>query len=71
MKLFVAITILTCLNDAERSHMLRKWIEIAVDTKTALGNLYSFTNIMLGLGVPQVIYFTTLASSVFCQNNFC
>lgn len=54
LKLFVAVTILTCLNEVERGLMLRKWIEIAVDTKTALGNLYSFTGIMLGLGMPQI-----------------
>lgn len=54
MKLVVAITILTCNSDSERAEILNKWIQVAVDTKTALGNLFGFSNIMLGLMLPQV-----------------
>lgn len=54
IRLLVAVTILTCADDSERADTLNKWIQIAVDTKTALGNLYGFSNIMLGLCMPQV-----------------
>lgn len=54
MKLLVAVTILTCTDEIERTETLNKWIEIAIDTKTALGNLYGFCGIMLGLCLPQV-----------------
>lgn len=54
MRLLVAITILTCSDDNERAETLHKWIQVAVDTKTALGNLYGFSNIMLGLCMSQV-----------------
>lgn len=54
IRLLIAVTILTCSDDAERADTLNKWIQIAVDTKTALGNLYGFSNIMLGLCMPQV-----------------
>lgn len=55
IRLLVAVTILTCPNDDERAETLNKWIQIAVDTKTALGNLFGFSAIMLGLCMPQVI----------------
>lgn len=54
IKLLVAVTILTCSSDAERAETLNKWIQVAVDTKTALGNLFGFCAIMLGLCMPQV-----------------
>lgn len=54
MKLLVAVTILTCQDDLERAETLNKWIQIAVETKTALGNLFGFCAIMLGLSMPQV-----------------
>lgn len=54
LKLLVAVSILTCSDVAERAETLNKWIEIAIDTKTALGNLYGFCGIMLGLCLPQV-----------------
>lgn len=54
IKLLVAVTILTCGSDAERAETLNKWIQVAVDTKTALGNLFGFCAIMLGLCMPQV-----------------
>lgn len=57
IRLLVAVTVLTCSDDSERAETLNKWIQVAVDTKTALGNLYGFSNIMLGLCMPQVIIF--------------
>lgn len=54
IRLLVAVTILTCADDDERAETLNKWIQIAIDTKTALGNLYGFSNLMLGLCMPQV-----------------
>lgn len=55
LKLLVATTILTCQSDSERAETLNKWIQVAIDTKTALGNLFGFSSIMLGLCMPQVI----------------
>ncbi|XP_060516696.1 breast cancer anti-estrogen resistance protein 3 homolog isoform X2 [Cylas formicarius] len=54
LKLLVAVSILTCADESERTETLNKWIEIAIDTKTALGNLYGFCGIMLGLCLPQI-----------------
>ncbi|XP_053673186.1 breast cancer anti-estrogen resistance protein 3 homolog [Anopheles nili] len=54
MKLLVAVTILTSQSDLERAETLNKWIQIAVETKTALGNLFGFSAIMLGLSMPQI-----------------
>ena len=36
--------------------MLNYWIEIAIESKTALGNMYAFAAILLGLTMPQVIH---------------
>ncbi|XP_030377677.1 breast cancer anti-estrogen resistance protein 3 homolog [Scaptodrosophila lebanonensis] len=54
IKLMVAVTILTCQTDLDRAELLSKWIQIAVETKTALGNLFSFCAIMLGLCMQQI-----------------
>lgn len=54
IRLLVAVTVLTCADDSERADTINKWIQVANDTKTALGNLYGFTNIMLGLCMEQV-----------------
>ncbi|KAJ1519937.1 hypothetical protein ONE63_004172 [Megalurothrips usitatus] len=54
VKLLVAVTILTSPSETERAELLNKWIQVAVDTKTALGNLYGFCGIMLGLCMPQL-----------------
>lgn len=59
MKLLVATTILTCTSDVERAETINRWIQIAIDTKTALGNLFGFCSIMLGLCMPQVQNLTT------------
>ncbi|XP_075214377.1 breast cancer anti-estrogen resistance protein 3 homolog isoform X2 [Lycorma delicatula] len=54
LKLLVAVTILTCATESERAETLNKWIEVAVDTKTALGNLFGFSSVMMGLCMPQI-----------------
>jgi len=54
LKLLVAVTILTCATEADRAEILNKWIEVAIETKTALGNLYGFCGVMMGLCMPQV-----------------
>ncbi|XP_070133700.1 breast cancer anti-estrogen resistance protein 3 homolog isoform X3 [Drosophila bipectinata] len=54
IKLMVAVTILTCQTDLDRAELLSKWIQIAVETKTALGNLFGFCAIMLGLCMQQI-----------------
>ncbi|RZF35122.1 hypothetical protein LSTR_LSTR009428 [Laodelphax striatellus] len=54
LKLLVAVTILTCNTESERAEALNKWIQVAIDTKTALGNLFGFSSIMLGLCMPQI-----------------
>ncbi|XP_073823068.1 breast cancer anti-estrogen resistance protein 3 homolog isoform X2 [Musca autumnalis] len=54
LKLMVAVTILTCQTDMDRAELLSKWIQVAVETKTALGNLFGFSSIMLGLCMPQI-----------------
>lgn len=58
MKFFVAVSILICENEEERSLMINKWIQVADDSKTAIGNLYGFHNVMLGLTLSQVSYIT-------------
>lgn len=57
MKFVIAVTILTCQSDLERSDVLNDWIQLAIEVKTALGNLYAFGAIMLGLCMPQVNLF--------------
>ncbi|XP_055684873.1 SH2 domain-containing protein 3C isoform X2 [Lutzomyia longipalpis] len=54
LRLLVAVTILTCPTDEERTEILNKWILVALDTKTAMGNLFGFCGIMLGLCMPQI-----------------
>ncbi|XP_051169525.1 breast cancer anti-estrogen resistance protein 3 homolog isoform X2 [Leptopilina boulardi] len=54
MKLLVAVTVLAGANAIERATTISKWIKVAIDTKTALGNLYGFCSIMLGLCLPQI-----------------
>lgn len=37
--------------------MLNYWIEIAIESKTALGNMYAFAAILQALTMPQVSYY--------------
>ncbi|RWS31108.1 Breast cancer anti-estrogen resistance protein 3-like protein [Leptotrombidium deliense] len=53
-KYFVALTLLVCQEENERVLVLDKWIQIAVEIKTALGNLMAFHNIMAALALPQI-----------------
>ena len=41
-------------DDDQRVRVINKWIQVAVDTKTALGNLYGFANIIQALCSTQV-----------------
>ncbi|XP_064463573.1 SH2 domain-containing protein 3C-like isoform X2 [Ornithodoros turicata] len=54
LKFLVAVTILTCSSEDERVELLNKWIQVAMDTKTAVGNLHGFTGIMQGLSITQI-----------------
>ncbi|XP_015110355.1 breast cancer anti-estrogen resistance protein 3 isoform X4 [Diachasma alloeum] len=54
IKLLVAVTILAGTTALERASTISKWIKVAIDTKTALGNLYGFCGVMLGLCLPQI-----------------
>ncbi|XP_076326151.1 SH2 domain-containing protein 3C-like [Tachypleus tridentatus] len=54
LKYLVAVTILTSESSLERAELVSKWIGVAVDCKTSLGNLYGFSGIMKGLSLPQI-----------------
>ncbi|XP_063848304.1 breast cancer anti-estrogen resistance protein 3 homolog isoform X7 [Scylla paramamosain] len=54
LKLLVAVTIMMEHDLNERAEIIYRWIQVAIDTKTAMGNLYSFTGIMLGLCLPEI-----------------
>ncbi|KAK1116654.1 hypothetical protein K0M31_018196 [Melipona bicolor] len=54
LKLVVAVTVLAGATAIERAGTISKWIKVAIDTKTALGNLYGFCGVMLGLCLPQI-----------------
>lgn len=55
-RLLIAVTILTCQTDRQRADTINDWILLAVETKTALGNLYGFSAIMFGLCMPQLFF---------------
>lgn len=54
LRLFVAVTILTCPSLEDRADMLNQWIQVAIESKTALGNVFGFVGLMCGLFQPQV-----------------
>ncbi|XP_068208188.1 breast cancer anti-estrogen resistance protein 3 homolog isoform X3 [Palaemon carinicauda] len=54
LKFFVAVTILMSPDLNERAEIIHRWIQMAIDTKTAMGNLYGFTGLMLGLCMPEI-----------------
>uniref|UniRef100_A0A6A7G3D2 SH2 domain-containing protein 3C-like n=2 Tax=Hirondellea gigas TaxID=1518452 RepID=A0A6A7G3D2_9CRUS len=54
MRLLVAVTVLKAEDMRMRAEIIHRWIQIAIDTKTATGNLFGFNNIMLGLCNPQI-----------------
>lgn len=59
LKLLVAVTILMTPDPNERAEIINRWIQMAIDTKTAMGNLYGFAGIMLGLCLPEIQRLTT------------
>lgn len=54
MHMFVATMILTCSGILERARMLSQWINIAMELRTAMGNLFGFTAVMEGLMADEV-----------------
>ncbi|GAB1598256.1 breast cancer anti-estrogen resistance protein 3-like isoform X1 [Argonauta hians] len=54
MQLFVATTILIWNKIVMRAQVLSKWIQVATELKNTLGNLFSFVNIMEGIGLKQI-----------------
>ncbi|XP_054159184.1 breast cancer anti-estrogen resistance protein 3 homolog [Oppia nitens] len=60
MKYFICISILTTIHNESRAIVLNKWIEIAIEVKTALGNLFGFSTIMEALNTTAI---TALKSS--------
>jgi hypothetical protein len=48
------VMILTCPKVIDRAAMLSQWIQIAMETKGTLGNLFGFENVMEGLMSDQV-----------------
>ncbi|XP_077865872.1 SH2 domain-containing protein 3C-like [Saccoglossus kowalevskii] len=54
LKLWVAVTIMTCVHLTERVAMVTKWIEIAEMLKSKICNLYGFAAVMEGLCCSQV-----------------
>lgn len=55
VKAFVMVLILTCQKVTDRASMLSQWIQIAMETKGTMGNLFSFENIMAGLMSDQIL----------------
>lgn len=54
LRLFVTLTTVTCIKYPERARMLNQWIQVAMELKTTLGNLFGFSAVMSGLRSPQV-----------------
>ncbi|UYV70758.1 BCAR3 [Cordylochernes scorpioides] len=50
----VAATVLTSADLAERVQLVEKWVQVALEAKTAMGNLFGFAALMAGLDKPQV-----------------
>ncbi|XP_069121655.1 breast cancer anti-estrogen resistance protein 3 homolog isoform X3 [Argopecten irradians] len=54
LKLFTRTTILTCQKVTDRAKMLSQWIEIALQLRVTLGNLFAFSAVMEGLASIQI-----------------
>ncbi|XP_033727352.1 LOW QUALITY PROTEIN: breast cancer anti-estrogen resistance protein 3-like [Pecten maximus] len=54
LKLFTRTTILTCQKVTDRAKMLSQWIEIALQLRVTLGNLFAFSAVMEGLASVQI-----------------
>ncbi|KAK3883476.1 hypothetical protein Pcinc_012175, partial [Petrolisthes cinctipes] len=59
LKLLVGVTIVMTPDPNERAEIINRWIQLAIDTKTAMGNLYGFAGIILGLCMPEIQRLTT------------
>ena len=51
---FVIASIVSLEDDDQRVRIINRWIEVAIETRAALGNLYGFANIVQGLCSSQV-----------------
>lgn len=58
----MAVTILTCPSVEDRMAMLNLWIEVAIECKTAFGNMYGFAGLMFGLCMPQVYIYVCISN---------
>ena len=54
LKTWCAVSVLTCSDPNQRIRMLNQWIQVAEALKGTIGNLFSFTAVMDGLGCKQV-----------------
>lgn len=54
LKVFVMIMILTCSKPTDRARMLSQWIQVAMELRSFLGNLFGFTVVMEALLAPQI-----------------
>ncbi|CAG2102043.1 unnamed protein product [Medioppia subpectinata] len=68
LKYFICITILTAINDEKRALILNKWIEIAAEVKTALGDLFGFGAVMEALSMEPILKLNNIWSLV--RSNF-
>ena len=55
LKTFVVVTILTAMNVAESAKICSKWIQVALQLKQKIGNLFGFFNILSGLTANQLL----------------
>ncbi|KAF0288492.1 SH2 domain-containing protein 3A [Amphibalanus amphitrite] len=51
---FVIASVVSLEDDDQRVRTINRWIEVAIETKTALGNLYGFANVVQALCSSQV-----------------
>ena len=73
LKYFVLITVLTTISAENRKSVLNKWIEIAIEIKSALGDLFGFAAVMEALGWPPMARLTNTWAEIrreFTQNAF-
>ncbi|XP_033643142.1 breast cancer anti-estrogen resistance protein 3-like isoform X2 [Asterias rubens] len=54
LKTWCAVSVLTCSDPNQRIRMLNQWIQVAEALKGTIGNLFSFTAVMDGLGCKQL-----------------